>query len=98
MFVFLPRRWHMSAQHIALVDLVGHGGPAALLMQSDQHMLVIRSSGQDDLVLEILPTSARGTTHWPKDAPVCQALLQKIDRNRDLLLERFPIRKWEIRH
>jgi hypothetical protein len=87
----------MSVQDVGLVDLAGHGGPAALLMQSDQHMLVIRSSGQDDLVLEILPRSARGNTHWPKDAPVCQALLQKIDRNRNVLLSRFPIRKWEIR-
>jgi len=86
----------MSAANLPLIDLIGRGGPALLVMQSTEIILVISAFGEDDLLVEILPQSARGLSHWPRNAPVCRDLISRAGRIRDFPYAWFLLPKRRV--
>jgi hypothetical protein len=62
-----------------LVSIKGSGGPAAVLIQNDTHLLVAQCSGEEDLAVRIVKKTDLGGTRWEQNCPVSQRLLKKVD-------------------
>ncbi len=86
----------MYARDLPLIDIAGRGGPAALVMEREDYMFVIGASGEDDLAVEVLPQSVRGQSHWPRNAPVCQDLLSRLEKIRNFPIARFLLTKRKV--
>ena len=86
----------MSAGNLPLIDLIRRGGPAVLVMQCPEFILVISAYGENDLVVEILPQSARGQSHWPRNAPVCRDLVARVEKIRNFPIAWFLLPKRRV--